>query len=122
MKETVGVVGATWLQYGSFGALVLVLIAVGWYVNRMTDRQQERNMVTESWMKELVEQDREERQKRTDVLTELVKASVEAQQAMIGALNGLEEQTVELSEQASRYDTGAQERHREVLRRIEQRG
>jgi len=126
---------AEWLEYGSFGLLAVVLVAIGvaaremlgrWMDNQKAelnhqaeqDRQRatlaaERQTAADKFLQDLIAQDRQERAEHVQALQGLVAQDIEAKEKLTKALEAICERT-------DRNEQRADERHQQMILLFEQ--
>ena len=136
---------AEWLDYGTLGLLAVILAALGLGAREALKRWQEhqhekeiaaakvaleaqqveaqRRITQDQWIRQLIDQDRVERESHVKALQELLKADIEQRQALTQAMNSLCQRMDEHEKRATdRYEQAAQqarERHRQLLTVLE---
>ena len=103
------------LQYGAFGALMLVLISVGGAAWKYFDRMNGQIDANETYMRDLMQQDREDRAEHQRQLQELTARSIEIAVASTAAINGSTETMKQLCQKSDLREIEQHHGHRELL-------
>lgn len=126
---------AEWLDYGSLGLLAVILAALGigareaikrwqehWHEREVSAAQvaldaqkveAQRRSTQDQWIRQLIDQDRVERESHVKALQELLKADVQSREALTQALNSMCERMDEHEKRATNRFEQAEERARE---------
>ena len=131
-----------WLEYGAFGLLAVVLLVIGYlareFVNRFMERQKSREnhaaevdlvevraMVArverqDAFMRDLMAQDREDRNQQQAVMADLVAKDIEVKGELVATLQSLCNGQEALCHAQEEHEKQANERHIRVIEALGQ--
>jgi len=105
------ILGPEWLQYGALGLLGIVIVASAIILRDRFAKSDERIAKQDQWFRELVKEDRADRQAHTEAWRKVITEDIEARGEVVTALKSLND-TIDHNCRANEL------RHEEVMRAL----